>query len=542
MKKYIFLLTVLSNTFFAQKGYDKNVIEYGIYLNHTNGILNYSIDKNIPIRFTNLSSKPLYASAKGENVNVLMQFVNPLKLSYEVTYSSKSNPDLDNLLKFMTLLTNTLNVVGFPKALPDEFLVSYVKNKSISIKADDKLSQSILSDDTIQVIFNSKELYELGMLVIQNIDCYARGYDYSKREFGSTKEDSLFAQNFEKNLRFLAKSEVSFEKIRTQIRDAFRILIDADTPEKANVAYEAFKLKLEAIKTEKLAQQSALRYFDNFYDGVNEEEMILNNLKRPDEKTKEVNLIRARYVKNLRKYNVQIYKHNVMEQINVINSVITNLEKLGSYFESSLAFYIGCKECDKGIKVAEIPIDDGDIKEVELKIVISDISISDDLVIQVEPKYDLKGQIYLKAYTRVSVDLGTGLLYAFDYSYDKYSTIFDAPNNNFVVTRVQPKKSNILAGTMLNIIFKTKTFPVFPMLQLGFGTNVEIDSPVIFAGGGLKFIKNLSLSGGILTGWYKELDKLKVGDVVNGDAELKDDYKYTNVKRPSFYIGIQYSF
>jgi hypothetical protein len=78
------------------------------------------------------------------------------------------------------------------------------------------------------------------------------------------------------------------------------------------------------------------------------------------------------------------------------------------------------------------------------------------------------------------------------------------------------------------------------MGQIGFALGK--DAPVVFAGLGIKTIKNISISAGILTGWYKELNNLSVGSPVKGDGDLINDYRYRPVKNAAAYIGIQYSF
>ncbi len=81
---------------------------------------------------------------------------------------------------------------------------------------------------------------------------------------------------------------------------------------------------------------------------------------------------------------------------------------------------------------------------------------------------------------------------------------------------------------------------VYPAVQFGL-TNSK-DYPGFIIGGGLRFTypRALSVVAGRLYTWYRDLEGLKVGDPVQGTADLESHLQRKS-KRAS-YFGIQYSF
>jgi hypothetical protein len=94
---------------------------------------------------------------------------------------------------------------------------------------------------------------------------------------------------------------------------------------------------------------------------------------------------------------------------------------------------------------------------------------------------------------------------------------------------------------MLNLLTPTVMGPVVPGIQLGIGSGR--DYPLVMAGGVLRFLSaaQFSVSAGVALPWYKELKSLKVGDQVQGTAEIEQDLRF-RLGRGSMYLGIQKSF
>jgi len=90
------------------------------------------------------------------------------------------------------------------------------------------------------------------------------------------------------------------------------------------------------------------------------------------------------------------------------------------------------------------------------------------------------------------------------------------------------------------IRFSGESF-AYPMFQLGVGTGA--DRPSLLGGIGLRFTRprHLALSLGYAVTWFKDLDKLKLGDEVKGTADVEADLKLRRSEAKP-YISIQYSF
>lgn len=90
------------------------------------------------------------------------------------------------------------------------------------------------------------------------------------------------------------------------------------------------------------------------------------------------------------------------------------------------------------------------------------------------------------------------------------------------------------------IRFHAENF-AYPMFQIGIGTGA--DRPSVLAGLGIRFThpQHLSISAGWAVTWFKDLDKLKLGNEVKGTADIDADLK---LRRSSAepYLSIQLSF
>jgi hypothetical protein len=509
----------------AQTKYDKNIIEHGIFLSRKGGDLNYAIDKQKPIYYNYLKSKVLYASAKSENVNIMMEYVNPLKMSYEVSYSSQINPDVTNIIAFMNGIMPVIKSLGFNEMKKVAFEASAYYNDSNGQNNNSAVS----NNQEYGVVFNSEELYQLGMLIINHPQYYIKNTT-PKTKSKSITESKQFGIELFNNLKMLSDNEMTPEQIIADVKEITEKFINADSYQAATdalVQFEKLKKNLSAKYKEEENKKGKVSKFYSTYD----EELIANEFG-----AEAVDLASAKFMKEYRAFLLEKYDAKEEAYLKKLEDLIKRTTELARGFKEAMELYY---EADKCFKIGEIPIAPEDIKDVTIAITIYDVTLNDDMELTVKEKTVLKGGLSLKDYSLLSVDFAAGLLYPFNLSYPLYST---GPNASgaLAVSEAKTEKINYSAGMMLNLIFKTKTYPAFPFIQLGFGTGN--DAPTVFSGVGLKFIKNISISAGAITGWYKELDRLNVGDPITGDDVLKRDLHYQPIKHPSFYIGIQYSF
>ena len=83
------------------------------------------------------------------------------------------------------------------------------------------------------------------------------------------------------------------------------------------------------------------------------------------------------------------------------------------------------------------------------------------------------------------------------------------------------------------------------MLQIGASTSKDL--PAILTGVGLRLFGiagkgDISIGGGAMFGWAKDLQKLKVGDVITGTKDIDADLGYAGTPHVKAYFSILYKF
>lgn len=495
----------------SQTNYDKNIIMHGIFLTVTDGHLNYSIDKKKLISTYDLSKNQLNASAKCENVNIVIDYINPLKMSYNVTYTNTVNPDLENVVKFFNVLTPELAKLGYNTFDKTNFSVSDYYTK-LEGKAENKAPET----SYYKIGFKTQELYQLAILILDHPNVYLK----SSSDLSSDLH--AFLKNFMSN-------EIDLTDIKKDIKESINLLLQADDFKKAKEeAYPKFLKQIDSLN----------KHLKNETDKLDEIKTIYKDFNEGSSSSDSLTKLSAYIVKNYRIYLLQQYTSKVNEEVNKIQKIIDAITALGKNFKKNLDLYDECA-CGNSFKIAEIPIKNEEYKDVVITINLYDLELTDEYELKVTQKSELKGKISLKPFSLLSTDFAFGLLYPFNLTYPIYSTGTNA-GGQLIVSKAKNERIRFSTGAMLNLIFKTPTYPAFPLIQLGIGTGNEY--PTIFTGAGIKFIKNFTITGGIMTGWYKELNNLNVGDAITGEDILKKDLQYTPILKPSFYLGAQYSF
>jgi predicted nucleic acid-binding Zn-ribbon protein len=174
-----------------------------------------------------------------------------------------------------------------------------------------------------------------------------------------------------------------------------------------------------------------------------------------------------------------------------------------------------------------------------------ELSENEEIVATESVKITQRNALFRRYYFLVPEVL-PGTAYTF-MEHKKYGTEEDASGQQHVTEAGVEQIRNLNATAMINWVFCIPSIQVHPFLQMGLGANTNF--PTLLLGGGFRFninssaIKSLNISGGITAlSWYKTLDKLKVGDIVSGTADIEKDYKYEFSFPPKPYIGIQLGF
>jgi hypothetical protein len=148
-----------------------------------------------------------------------------------------------------------------------------------------------------------------------------------------------------------------------------------------------------------------------------------------------------------------------------------------------------------------------------------------------------------RVYRALFPEAGVGAVFGF-IERPKYGTSTDA-NGKTVVSLASKDNVSVDPAVMVNFVCRCDAGGIAPMLQVGAATSKDL--PAVLLGGGLRLFQvggkgDIALGGGLLLGWFQDLQKLKVGDVVKGTADITADLGYIKTPQPAPYFTIQYKF
>jgi len=160
-----------------------------------------------------------------------------------------------------------------------------------------------------------------------------------------------------------------------------------------------------------------------------------------------------------------------------------------------------------------------------------------------EKKAKINTLIRVIKFQRFITEVTPGIAYTF-LEFPKYSVSTDGSGKQTVVDAGAENFKRMAFSAMANFNYFIPDADNWnPFLQIGIGSNT--DYPAFFTGGGFRFnlgsgaVKALSISGGLVSTWIKQLNKLKPGQEVSGSAELEKDLTHEFRWPPKPYIGIQ---
>lgn len=120
-----------------------------------------------------------------------------------------------------------------------------------------------------------------------------------------------------------------------------------------------------------------------------------------------------------------------------------------------------------------------------------------------------------------------------NFSFPEYSLNLDSTGASLINSS---QKSFDLLLLFLNFVFNAHNDYVYPVFQIGLGTiNKSILMPI---GLGFSITDRVTISGGVVPAFVKELDKLKVGDNVASQDVLDKDLSYKLISTVYFGVNI----
>jgi hypothetical protein len=195
------------------------------------------------------------------------------------------------------------------------------------------------------------------------------------------------------------------------------------------------------------------------------------------------------------------------------------------------------------LKVGEPKAPGPKISVVKLSVSSAGHEISaENKIVAVAEKENTSRLIRVRRFQRFVPEVSAGMAYT-NLRYPQYGTTTDESGVQTVVSTGNENINRLNFTAMINYnLFLTNTL-LHPFWQLGIGANKEV--PTILSGFGVRVngtkIKRIALSVGLAATWIKDLDKLTVGSVVTGQADVDKDLAY-KFNSPKLYWGIQYNF
>lgn len=148
----------------------------------------------------------------------------------------------------------------------------------------------------------------------------------------------------------------------------------------------------------------------------------------------------------------------------------------------------------------------------------------------------------VRKFSSFAPEIGVGAVFG-TIKQPKYGTGTN-PAGQSIVTRGADTSLSVNPSILANFVCRCGSGLLSPMFQLG--ASASKDLPAILVGGGLRLFGlgkgDVAIGGGAMFAWYKDLQKLKVGDVVTGSTQIDSDLGYSSRPKLGAYFAIQYKF
>jgi hypothetical protein len=148
----------------------------------------------------------------------------------------------------------------------------------------------------------------------------------------------------------------------------------------------------------------------------------------------------------------------------------------------------------------------------------------------------------VRRYSSLTPEIGVGAVFG-TIKQPKYGTGTNA-TGQMVVTKVADTSISINPTILANFVCRCGTGLLVPMLQVGAATSKTL--PAILLGAGVRLFGlgkgDVAIGGGGMFAWYRDLQKLKVGSVISGPADIDADLGFSSRPKIGGYVAIQYKF
>jgi hypothetical protein len=148
----------------------------------------------------------------------------------------------------------------------------------------------------------------------------------------------------------------------------------------------------------------------------------------------------------------------------------------------------------------------------------------------------------VRKYTPLAPEIGVGAVFG-TLKQPQYGTATNAAGQ-MTVAKASQTSLSVNPSVLANFVCRCGGGFLLPMLQIGAATSKDL--PAVLVGAGIRLFGlgkgDVAIGGGAMFGWYKDLQKLKVGDVVTGTKDITADLGYISTPKIGGYFAIQYKF
>jgi hypothetical protein len=194
------------------------------------------------------------------------------------------------------------------------------------------------------------------------------------------------------------------------------------------------------------------------------------------------------------------------------------------------------------IDMPSITFQEGKISNYKVIINDAGYSLVDNEIVAHKEEEKVSIVLNVRKFQRFIPEVSAGVAYL-NLSFPKYGTTTDASGKQIVSEAGEDNVRKINFTSMINWNYFANDTHINPFIQIGIGANAGY--PSFLSGVGLRFhglpnVPAFAFSCGLASTWVQSLDKLKVGDVVTGTADLEKDLKYKFNWPPKVYVGFQF--
>lgn len=492
--------------------------------------------------------KELSLTCTGTSFNILFDFMNPLKYSYEFKEDYTEDPSKVALEQFYNSLLNLTKQVTTNAEKGIVQSIDIAESIKGHYEFFESKSQNIITNLGNQGGGTNKDFEDLKQFRSDELlDWAIWNLEYAKRKVsaqkGRSKDENTISDKNTELISTMKKHMISTEKYlyesvpKEHIPQGLLI-------KRSRLYYEIYVLELLRILGETISAEE----YERIKERVNTACVLLKEYNDSAEISckamEDITLVNTNAEQSFFNEYTQgkktVYLQRVRSVISQRNEQIKKLMELISYVSE---VYENKMSSPNAAKLHVVRIEPGKIASVNIIIRENNFKVEDGKV------KNLGGRAFncvLKAseYTTFVAEFGLGLAYT-NLLYQKYST--NTSNGITTVVGDGYDRTNFVPFTALNLIPNMGRGSIYWMLQCGVGASNS--RPIIATGTGFRvyglgenFVRNFSITLGTLWTFTKELNQLSIGQQVKDQKALDDDMKYVFRTIPKPYLGVQFNF